>query len=61
MRKKDERAKDMLYIAFSHLSESEKEQFLLDNADVLTDDDVLSIYEDRELGQRESNFYGNYE
>ena len=44
-----------LYNEFGKLPAAEREQFLLDNADDLTDDDVVAIYNDRELGEGSYN------
>ena len=44
-----------LYNEFGKLPAAEREQLLLDNADDLTDDDVVAIYNDRELGEGHYN------
>mgnify|MGYP003398066968 CR=1 FL=1 len=44
-----------LYNEFGKLPAAEREQFLLDNADDLTDDDIVAIYNDRELGEGDYN------
>lgn len=44
-----------LYAEFGKLPAAEREQFLLDNADDLTDDDIVAIYNDRELGEGDYN------
>lgn len=49
-----------LYSEFGKLPAAEREQFLLDNADDLTDDDVVAIYNDRELGEGEEHYNGEY-
>ena len=46
---------DRLYNEFGKLPAAEREQFLLDNADDLTDDDIVAIYNDRELGEGDYN------
>lgn len=57
--KKDniDKIKDRLYMAFNSLPSAEREQSLLDNADELTDDDIIAIYNDRELGESNSHDY----
>ena len=49
-----------LYNEFGKLPAAEREQFLLDNADDLTDDDIVAIYNDRELGEGEEHFNNDY-
>ena len=60
--KKDkiEEVLDRLYNGFGKLPAAEREQFLLDNADDLTDDDIVAIYNDRELGEGEEHYNNDY-
>ena len=59
-KEKIEEALGRLYNEFGKLPAAEREQLLLDNADDLTDDDIVAIYNDRELGEGEEHYNGEY-
>lgn len=57
-----QRLLDTLETAYKALPAADREQFLLDNSDDLTDDDIMTIVSDRELGQRtDDNLYSPYD
>ena len=57
-----QRLLDTLHTAYHALPSADREQFLLDNSDDLTDDDIMAICADRELLQSgDDNLYNSYD
>lgn len=57
-----QRLLDTLHTAYQALPSADREQFLLDNSDDLTDDDIMAICADRELLQSgDDNLYSSYD